>query len=73
MLEVDRALAQLGVFGPVGDPKGPWGLGIFEAESEADLQQLLAKDPAITAGIGARYETLPMLRAVLRESLKAPA
>jgi len=61
------------IFGPVGDPKGPWGLGIFEAENEAALQQLLTKDPAITAGIGARYESLPMLRAVVRDSLKTPA
>jgi uncharacterized protein YciI len=52
------------VFGPVLDPAGPWGLGIVRVEDEAALQQLQEKDPAIRAGIGLRYEALPMPRVI---------
>ena len=58
----DRGIAI--VFGPVGDPDGVWGVGILEVEDEAELQSLLANDPVIKAALGAKYETLPMLRAV---------
>lgn len=53
-------------FGPVGDPNGPWGLGLVEVESAERMKALEAGDPAIKAGIGMRYEVLPMLRAVVR-------
>src|SRR5262245_26217796 len=61
-------LAEKGIallFGPVLDPKGPWGLGIFETDDEATLQKLLAEDPAIKSGLGFSYEVLPMMQAVL--------
>jgi uncharacterized protein len=61
------------LFGPVADPKGPWGLGVFEVENEAELKSLIAGDPAIVAGIGAHYETYPMPRAVVRDSLQQVA
>ena len=48
------------VFGPVLDPAGPWGLGIVRVQDEAALQRLQEQDPAIQAGIGLRYEALPM-------------
>jgi hypothetical protein len=54
------------VFGPVADPAGPWGLGVIrlrEGESAADI---VDADPAIQADIGLRYETLPMLSAVVK-------
>ena len=51
-------------FGPVGDPKGPWGLGLVRAADEAAVAQFGASDPAITAQIGLRYEVLPMLQLV---------
>jgi len=53
------------VFGPVADPKGAWGIGILEVEDETEVQSLTAHDPVIRAAIGATYETLPMLRAVI--------
>jgi len=55
------------VFGPVGDPKGVWGVGIVRASSEAEVNALRDTDPVITSKIGFRYEILPMVRAVLRE------
>jgi uncharacterized protein YndB with AHSA1/START domain len=55
------------VFGPVADPSGPWGLGVVRAENEAALRAFQAEDPAIAAGVGFRYENLPMLSAVYRE------
>jgi uncharacterized protein YndB with AHSA1/START domain len=53
-------------FGPVGDPNGPWGLGVVEVDDPAVLPALEANDPATTSGLGLRYEVLPMLRAVVR-------
>lgn len=51
-------------FGPVADPKGPWGVGIVEVESDSTLKRMQSEDPALT--IGLRYEILPMLQAVVR-------
>lgn len=55
------------VFGPVMDPKGPWGLGVVRVSNEAALRELVAGDPAIRSGIGFRYETLRMPRANFRD------
>lgn len=52
------------VFGPVADPAGPWGLGVLRLREGESLDALTSQDPAILAGIGLRYETLPMLNAV---------
>jgi uncharacterized protein YndB with AHSA1/START domain/uncharacterized protein YciI len=51
-------------FGPVGDPKGPWGLGIVRAADEATAHALEAADPAILSGRGFRYELLPIIQLV---------
>ncbi len=51
-------------FGPVLDPKGPWGMGLVKAHDEAEVAAFEAGDPAITSGRGFRYEVLPMLRLV---------
>jgi uncharacterized protein YciI len=53
------------IFGPVADPDGVWGVGILEVENEAEVQALTAHDPVMRAGIGARYEILPMASAVI--------
>ena len=53
------------VFGPVADPAGPWGLGVVRLRGDERIDDFTAADPAIQAGIGLRYETLPMLRAVV--------
>jgi uncharacterized protein YndB with AHSA1/START domain len=54
------------VFGPVGDPTGPWGLGVVRVPDEAGARAFEAGDPAIAAGRGFRYEILPMPTAVHR-------
>jgi uncharacterized protein len=53
--------------GPVADPKGTWGLGIFEVESEAEVRALTANDPIVKAGIGFRYDLFLMPRIILRK------
>jgi uncharacterized protein len=40
------------VFGPVLDGTGSWGLGVVEADDEADLRAHADRDPAVTEGIG---------------------
>ena len=54
------------VFGPVADPKGPWGLGVVRVTSEAELRSFELGDPVIAANRGFRYESLPMLRAIVK-------
>ena len=49
-------------FGPVMDPRGVYGIGIYRADNEEVMQDLLAKDPA--AGL-LRYDVCPMPRLVL--------
>lgn len=49
------------VFGPVFDPAGGFGMGVVAAESELEVSDLVANDPASTI---LRYECHPM-RAVL--------
>jgi hypothetical protein len=53
-------------FGPVADPKGPWGVGLVEVTGAESLAAIETGDPAILAGAGFRYEVLPMLRATVR-------
>jgi len=54
------------VFGPVLDPKGPWGVGIVSVEHEDEMRRIEANDPVILSKRGFAYEVLPMLRAVIR-------
>lgn len=56
-------------FGPVLDPGGPWGLGLIEAEDEAALDAILARDPVIAEGHGFRYEKIAMPNIILRPGL----
>ncbi len=58
------------VFGPVADPKGVWGVGILKVENEAEVQSLTANDPVMRAAMGATYEILPMLSAVIGSNRK---
>jgi len=63
-----QALAASGTalaFGPVGDPKGAWGVGIVVVDDESELRSLQTEDPVIRAGIGMTYEALPMPSLVL--------
>jgi len=50
------------VFGPVLDPKGVYGIGVYRVEDIAHMQRLLAEDPAREI---LRYEVFEMPRAVL--------
>ena len=51
---------QMVIFGPVLDDTGSWGLGVVEAEDEAELRGFAAGDPVVTTGT-ARMEvgTMP--------------
>jgi hypothetical protein len=51
-------------FGPVLDPKGPWGVGIVSVSDKEELGELQANDPAIRARIGLSYEAFPMPQVV---------
>jgi len=53
------------VFGPVADPKGPWGLGVIRASDDEHMRQLTGADPVARSGMGFQYEVLPMLQAVV--------
>ncbi|RYZ47594.1 MAG: hypothetical protein EOP49_20930 [Sphingobacteriales bacterium] len=48
-------------FGPVMDPKGPYGLGIVAVDSEEEVKEIMAKDPA---GRINNYECLQMMAVV---------
>jgi hypothetical protein len=50
------------VFGPVMDPKGVYGIGVYQVQDEPEMRQLLEHDPA--NGL-LQYEVLPMARAVV--------
>ncbi len=50
------------VFGPVMDPKGVYGIGVYQVRDEAEMSELLAHDPA--NGL-LHYEVLPMARVVV--------
>ena len=50
------------VFGPVMDPKGIYGIGIYNVQDEMEMRRLILMDPA--NGL-LQYEIFPMPRAVL--------
>lgn len=54
-------------FGPVLDPKGAWGVAIFEAEDDAAAHSLCENDPAIRSNAGFQMEILPMAQATVRK------
>ena len=53
------------LFGVVGDPQGPWGMGVLEADDEDDAQAFTAQDPVIRAGAGFGYDVFPMPNVVV--------
>lgn len=56
------------VFGPVADPKGPWGLGVLRVQHESEIARFEADDPAVKSIPGMRYEALPMVTAVFAQN-----
>jgi uncharacterized protein YndB with AHSA1/START domain len=57
------------VFGPVGDPAGPWGMGVVRAKDAGEVRAFADRDPTITSGFGFQWQILPMLSAVLPEDV----
>ena len=53
------------VFGPVLDSTGSWGLGVIEADDEAELREFAAGDPVVTTGT-AEIELGKMLAGFVR-------
>jgi len=59
-----KALAEKGIallFGPVGDPKGVYGICITQVDSEEQIHVLTANDPVTKSGLNFTFETYPML------------
>lgn len=59
------AIAERGtaiVFGPVMDPQGVYGIGVYQVQDENEMRQLLDGDPAKSF---LRYDVFPMPRAVV--------
>jgi uncharacterized protein YciI len=57
------------VFGPVMDPQGPFGMGIFESADEAEVKRRTDVDPVMKANIGFKVEITPM-RAITRATVQ---
>jgi len=60
-----RALMDKGkvlAFGPVMDPKGAYGLGIIEADDEAQVDDFIAKDPASTINTYEYYRMMAIVK-----------
>jgi uncharacterized protein YciI len=57
------------VFGPVLDPSGVYGVGVYEFETEDEMQKLLALDPAKDL---LRSVALPMAGAVVGTRVRTP-
>jgi uncharacterized protein len=55
------------VYGPVLDPEGPYGMGVFVAADEAEVARLLDVDPVMQAKVGFKVEIAAM-RAHTRET-----
>ncbi len=57
------------VFGPVADPHGVYGVGVYKVKDEAQMQRLLDQDPAKGLLV---YEATPMANAVVGHSVRYP-
>jgi hypothetical protein len=58
------------VFGPVLDPKGVWGMGVYRVDDMDHMQRLLAGDPARHI---LKYEVFEMPRGVVGKSPESHA
>jgi hypothetical protein len=50
------------VFGPVLDPKGVYGIGVYQVQDEEEMHELIENDPATEL---LKFEILPMATAVV--------
>lgn len=46
-------------YGPVLAPRGPFGIALFDVESEAEARGIMDRDPTIESGLNT-YELEPM-------------
>jgi uncharacterized protein YciI len=53
-------------FGPVLDPRGVYGIGVYKVDDLAHMQRLIAEDPA---GTLLKYEIFEMPRVVLGKAV----
>ena len=51
-------------FGPVADPKGAWGFGIVEVETEDEVRSIVDQDPVTGSGPGVSFDVCPMPRVI---------
>ena len=69
-LKAAQAEGTVVLFGPVGDPKGAWGLGVLECADEAAARAVTDNDPTVKSGQGFSYDVHPILSANLRSSIQ---
>jgi uncharacterized protein len=55
--------------GPVGDPRGAYGIGLLRLDDGVAAEPLAAADPVVAANLGFRYEIHPMMNLILPEHL----
>jgi uncharacterized protein YciI len=60
---------QVIAFGPVADPKGPYGIAVMQLEDSVDANRLVAHDPTIKADVGFTFAIYPMPDLALRALL----
>ena len=53
-------------FGPVADPAGFFGVGLWEVPDDVDMAAICAEDPVTRSGLGFHYEVHPMPALVTR-------
>ncbi|MGH8397320.1 MAG: YciI family protein [Gammaproteobacteria bacterium] len=54
-------------FGPVADPKRPYGIAIIQLQDNSDAKALGANDPVIKAKAGFNFEVYPMPSVIVPE------
>jgi uncharacterized protein YciI len=55
------------IFGPVMDPKYPFGLAIVEVEDERQPKTFMEGDPTTRSGLGFTYEIYPVRPGMVRK------
>jgi uncharacterized protein YciI len=58
------------LFGPVTDPKSPFGLAILECADQAAARAVTDNDPTVLSGQGFSYDVDPMPSAHLRKPIQ---
>ncbi len=56
------------IFGPVFDPKSPWGMAVIEVEDDTMPEKFMEDDPTIKSGLGFTYEVHPIRAGFVRKA-----